>query len=113
SQRIEHRLVATHHRPRGRVELEAQLVVQQQRRITFEHVAHPSSASISPAICSGVVVGAKRLTLPLASTRNLVKFHFTPLLPSRPGARRLSSVNSGCASEPLTSILLSKGKLTP
>ena len=46
-----------------------------------------NSFLISSSIFSGVSVGAKRLiTLPLRSTRNLVKFHLIALMPSAPGA---------------------------
>lgn len=63
---------------------------------------------------SGLVIGAKRVTRwPSAVSRNLVKFHLMRRLPKMPGARRFSSLNSGCAPGPLTSILLNSGKLTP
>jgi hypothetical protein len=42
--------------------------------------------SISGLMRAGVAAGAKRATtLPVRSTRNLVKFHLIFLVPSRPG----------------------------
>ncbi|MCY1415914.1 hypothetical protein D9M71_314110 [compost metagenome] len=95
AERVEHRPVATDDRPRGGVQAEAQLVVQQQFRFGGQRpalFAHFSSASISETMCSGLVSGAKRLiTLPSLPIRNLVKFHLMRWLPSAPGARFFSS----------------------
>ena len=66
------------------------------------------------AIDSGVAFGAERsTTLPLRSTRNVVKFHLMAFVPSRPGAFSYRRTKSGCASGPLTSILACIGKVTP
>src|SRR5690606_6045457 len=112
AQRIEHRLVGPDHRPRGSVQLEAQLIVQVQLR--REVRGHRSRASISPLSSSGLVVGAKRLTnWPSWPIRNLVKFHLMPWLPSTPGARCFSWTKSGWAPGPLTSTFRNRGKLTP
>src|SRR5690606_21288261 len=62
-----------------------------------------SSFSMSGAIASGAVVGAKRDTgLPSAPMRNLVKFHLMAPL-STPFCSDLSHAHNGCAFLPLTS----------
>src|SRR5690606_26715248 len=73
-----------------------------------------SSASIrSTSACGGVLEAKRSTEAPCSVIRNLVKFHLIALLPSSPGARFLSSTNSGCASAPWTSTFENNGKLTP
>ncbi|MNT45326.1 hypothetical protein D3C72_1819050 [compost metagenome] len=50
--------------------------------------------------------------MPSRRTRNLVKFHLIPCVPSTPRFSVVSQRYSGCASSPLTSILANIGKLT-
>src|SRR4029077_10473970 len=77
----------------------------------FVLIVH-SSASISFFNACGVVVGACRATtLPLRSTRNLVKFHLIDG-PSMPDFSLFRYWYSGCTRKPLTSILANIGKVT-
>ena len=95
-----------HHQ--ARIRLEIAVVGErhpQRRQVVGRNTGHggglpsqalASSFSIWLPSASGLVAGAKRsCTWPLLSTRNLVKFHFTASLPSRPGACFFSSWNKG------------------